>query len=64
MVVRLSWFRGRTLVAQARGVLGSTTGDCQPFHFPLKANSVGTAKSLETLGTANLPNPTFYVVDE
>ena len=52
-------------MAQARGVLGSTTGDCQPFHFPLEANSVGTAKGLETLGTANLPNPTmFYVVDE
>ena len=22
-------------MAQARGVLGSTPGDCQPFHFPL-----------------------------
>ena len=35
MVVRLSWLSGRALVAQVRGVLGSTTGGCQPFHFPL-----------------------------
>ena len=26
---------GRALVAQARGVLGSTPGDCRLFHFPL-----------------------------
>ena len=26
---------GRALVAQARGVLGSTPVDCWPFHFPL-----------------------------
>ena len=35
MVVRLSQLSGRALAAQARGVLGSTTGGCQPFHFPL-----------------------------
>ena len=35
MVVRLSWLSGRALVAQARGVLGSTPSDCRPFHFPL-----------------------------
>ena len=35
MVVRLSWLSGRALVAQARGLLGSTPGDCRPFHFPL-----------------------------
>ena len=40
---------------KARSVLGLTTGDCQPFHFPLKGNSVGTAKRALTLGTANLP---------
>ena len=34
MVVRLSWLSGRALAAQARGVLGLTPGDCQPFHFP------------------------------
>ena len=35
MVVRLSWLSGRALAAQARGVLGSTPGDFQLFHFPL-----------------------------
>ena len=30
--VQLSWLSGRALVAQARGVLGLTPGDCQPFH--------------------------------
>ena len=35
VVVRLSWLSGRALAAQARGVLGSTPGDCRPFHFPL-----------------------------
>ena len=35
MVVRLSWLSGRALAGQARGVLGSTTGGCQPFHFLL-----------------------------
>ena len=35
VVVWLSWLSGRVLVAQARGVLGSTPGDCRPFHFPL-----------------------------
>ena len=34
-IIRLSWLSGRALVAQARGALGSTPGDCQPFHFPL-----------------------------
>ena len=33
--VLLSWLSGRALVAQTRGVLGPTTGGCQPFHFPL-----------------------------
>ena len=27
------WLSGRALAAQARGVLGSTPGDCRPFHF-------------------------------
>ena len=31
----LSDCSGRALVAQARGVLGSTPGDCRPFHFSL-----------------------------
>ena len=31
VVVQLPQLRGRTLVAQARGVLGSTPGDCRPF---------------------------------
>ena len=35
VVVRLSWLSGRALAAQARGVLGSTPGDCRLFHFPL-----------------------------
>ena len=35
MVVRLLWLSGRALAAQARGVLGSTPGDCRLFHFPL-----------------------------
>ena len=35
VVVWLSWLSGRALAAQARGVLGSTPGDCRPFHFPL-----------------------------
>ena len=35
VVVRLSWLIGRALAAQVRGVLGSTPGDCQLFHFPL-----------------------------
>ena len=35
VVVLLLWLSGRALVAQARGVLGSTTGGCQPFYFPL-----------------------------
>ena len=34
VVVRLSWLSVRGLAAQARGVLGSTPGDCGPFHFP------------------------------
>ena len=29
------WLCGRALAAQARGVLGSTLSDCQPFHSPL-----------------------------
>ena len=33
VVVRLSWLSGRALAAQARGVLGSTTGNCWPFRF-------------------------------
>ena len=38
MVVQLSWLSSRALAAQARGVLGSTPGGCQPlFHFPLFA---------------------------
>ena len=32
VVVRLSWLSGRTLVAQARGVLGSTPSDCWSFY--------------------------------
>ena len=32
---QLSWLNGRALAAQARGVLGSTPGDCWPFYFPL-----------------------------
>ena len=36
---RLSCLSGRTLAAQARGVLGLTPGstpsNCRPFHFPL-----------------------------
>ena len=35
MVVQLLWLSGRALAAQARGVLGSTPGDCRLFHFPL-----------------------------
>ena len=35
VVVQLLWLSGRALAVQARGVLGSTPGDCQPFHFPL-----------------------------
>ena len=35
VVVQLSLLSGRTLAAQARGVLGLTPGGCQPFHFPL-----------------------------
>ena len=34
VIVRLPYFSGRALAAQARGVLGLTPGDCQPFHFP------------------------------
>ena len=35
MIVWLSWLSGRALVAQPRGVLGSTPGDQWPFPFPL-----------------------------
>ena len=35
VVVWLSLLSGRSLAAQARGVLGSTLSGCQPFHFPL-----------------------------
>ena len=35
VVVRLLWLSGRALVAQARGVVGLTHGDGQPFLFPL-----------------------------
>ena len=31
----LLWLSGRALAAQARGVLGSTPGDCRLFPFPL-----------------------------
>ena len=31
----LSLLSGRALVTQTRVVLGTTPGDCQPFHFPL-----------------------------
>ena len=33
VVIRLLWLSGRALAAQVRGVLGSTPGGCQPFHF-------------------------------
>ena len=33
MVVRLLWLSGRALAAQARGVLGSTPGDCWIFSL-------------------------------
>ena len=35
VVVRLLWLSNRALVAQARGVLGSSPSDCRPFHFSL-----------------------------
>ena len=35
VVVQLLWLSGRALAAQAKGVLGSTPGDCRLFHFPL-----------------------------
>ena len=35
LVVRLSWLGGRTLAAQARGVMGLTPGGCRPFYFHL-----------------------------
>ena len=35
VAVRLSWLSARALVAQARGLLGWTPGDCQPFSLPL-----------------------------
>ena len=35
VVVRFSWLSGRALVAKARGVLGSTSSSCWPFHFLL-----------------------------
>ena len=35
VVVWLSLLSGWALATQARGVLGSTPGGCQPFHFPL-----------------------------
>ena len=39
VVVRLSWLSGKTLAAQARGVLGSTSGGCRPFHCLSCSNS-------------------------
>ena len=41
VVVRLSWLSGRTLAAQARGVLGSTPGGCRLFT----ASPVATAQN-------------------
>ena len=35
MVVWLSWLSGMALAPQARGFLGLTPGDCQPFSLPL-----------------------------
>lgn len=35
VAVRLSWLSARALVAQARGLLGWTPGDSQPFSLPL-----------------------------
>ena len=35
VVVQLSWLSDRALAAQARGVPGSTPGNCRPFHFAL-----------------------------
>ena len=34
VVIWLLWLSGRALAPQVRGVLGSTPGGCQPFHFP------------------------------
>ena len=35
LFVQLLWLSGRALVAQARGVLGSTPSSYWPFHFLL-----------------------------
>ena len=40
VVVRLSWLSGRALAAQARGLLGSISRNCQPFHLPLLTSKI------------------------
>ena len=51
VVVWLLCLSGRALAVQARGVLGSTPGDCWPFHFLLQHLATMTCCFLPLLST-------------
>ena len=50
VVVRLSWLSSRAVVAQARGVLGSTPSGCRPITSKfIYRNQIGPIKQTQTV---------------